>query len=171
MNNKITEITMNYLTNKEIYHKYINCKLDEMDNEYEKEKQFYKKRINNITRNLMKNNEILYPKYILNSFDNYIKDLIEYLKIIDKNDIIQEDYIGLNLFDNLDIPDIEFPDSSLNKQFEITKTLLIKQPNLSSSLDNFVKITKTNNESILTIPQQKNINLNDPSFKSKGISY
>ena len=69
---KMTEITIEYLTNKKIYEKLIQSNNPILLNSYHKDKKFYKKRIHNLHRNLMNEKEI-YPDFLQKAFDNYMK--------------------------------------------------------------------------------------------------
>ena len=77
--------------NKDTYNKIMSNKT--IINEKQKDKKFYRKRINNLTRELLLNEQDIhvFPDVIF-AFDNYIKNCISYFKIIDENDIIQQDY-------------------------------------------------------------------------------
>ena len=102
-NRILTEITIDYLVNKKIYERLMNVKKGLFQNYYREDKKFYKKRINNLTRNLMDNKKELYPNNINKAFDNYIKEAIEYFKILDETDLFQEDYIGLQILDEMEL--------------------------------------------------------------------
>jgi hypothetical protein len=166
--NQMTEMTIGYLTNKKIYEKLTKHPL--IINSYNKDKLFYKKRIHNLHRNLM-NDKQLYPDFLQKAFDNYMKLSIEYFKMIDHTDIIQEDYIGLQLLEE-EIPDEEEEIPETNIEEESYKSLYMNTPHVIPTLDNFVKIIKkTEDEKPMYVPQQKEINLNNPELKKKGIFY
>jgi hypothetical protein len=165
---KMTEITIEYLTNKKIYEKLIQSKNPILIESYNKDKKFYKKRIHNLHRNLM-NEKQIYPDFLQKAFDNYMKLSIEYFKMIDENDILQEDYIGLQLLEE-EIKDEEQEIPETNIEEESYKSLYMNTPQVN--LDNFIKIIKnTEDDIILYVPQQKKINLNNPELKTKGIFY
>jgi len=165
---QMTEITLGYLTNKKIYEKICNHPL--LIESYNKDKKFYKKRIHNLHRNLMNNNQI-YPDFLQKAFDNYMKLSIEYFKMIDHTDIIQEDYIGLQLLEE-EIPDDEEQQEVTETYNESYKSLYMNTPQTIPTLDNFVKIIKkTEDKNPMYVPQQKEINLNNPELKKKGIFY
>lgn len=167
---KMTEITIEYLTNKKIYEKLIQSNNPILLNSYHKDKKFYKKRIHNLHRNLMNEKEI-YPEFLQKAFDNYMKLSIEYFKMIDQNDILQEDYIGLQLLEE-EIPDEEKQDiPKTNIEEESYKNLYMNTPQGNSTLDQFIKIIKKTEDPSIYVPQQKEINLNNPEFKTKGIFY
>jgi hypothetical protein len=163
----INKINIDYLINKEQYDKYI---LNKTEKNNKKDKRFYRKRILNLTKELLltKEEDIkVYPD-IKYTFNNFINSCIHYFKVTDNNDIIQEDYKELKLDD---INDSKFP-SEINcdniHTNEEANNLLMRSIKINTSLDKFVKIkNKKNNEIIL--PQKKKIDLNNPDLKIKGI--
>ena len=87
----IDQITLECLMNKDTYNKIMLNKT--LINEKNKDKKFYRKRISNLTKELLLNEP---PNNLLPdvsfAFDNYIKTCIHYFKIIDESEIIQRDY-------------------------------------------------------------------------------
>jgi|LakMenEpi03Aug12_release.lakeMendotaPanAssembly.Ray.scaffolds.fasta_scaffold52645_3 hypothetical protein len=169
-NRILTEITIDYLINKKTYERLINLKKERIDDCYKKDKKFYKKRINNLTRNLMDNKKESYPNNINKAFDNYIRESIEYFKLLDETDLFQEDYIGLQLLEEMELEEEEEEKVEKINDEEIIKSFLLPKNNVPN-LDNFVKIKKTQEEKIVKLPIQKEINLSDNQYKTKGISY
>jgi len=169
-NRILTEITIDYLVNKKIYERLMNVKKGLFQNYYREDKKFYKKRINNLTRNLMDNKKELYPNNINRAFENYIKEAIEYFKILDETDLFQEDYIGLQILDEMELEEEEKEKVEKINNEEIIKTFMLPKNNVPN-LDNFVKIKKTQEEKIVKLPVQKEINLFDNQYKTKGIQY
>ena len=117
----------------------------------------------------MDNKKELYPNNINKAFDNYIKEAIEYFKILDETDLFQEDYIGLQILDEMELEEEEEKVEKINDK-EIIKTFMLPKNNVPN-LDNFVKIKKTQEEKIVKLPVQKEINLFDNQYKTKGIKY
>jgi len=164
----IDNLTLKYLMNKDQYLKHVNG--DKERTLDKKDKKFYKRRIFDLTKKLL-NNEITERTYpdIKGAFDDYSKICIQYFKLQDKADIIQEDY-GLEdtvLNDSIKIENQVVP-SNLDEVNQILiRSISLREPN---SLEKLVKRTilkKTKKPIIL--PQQKNINLKDPILKNKGI--
>jgi hypothetical protein len=168
-NRILTEITIDYLINKKTYERLINLKKERIDDCYKKDKIFYKKRINNLTRNLMDNKKESYPNNINRAFENYIKEAIEYFKLLDETDLFQEDYIGLQLLEEMELEEEKEEVEKVNDK-EIIKSFLLPNNNVPN-LDNFVKIKKTQEEKIVKLPIQKEINFSDNQYKTKGIQY
>ena len=171
--NKLSDIDLEYLINKELYGKSIDSKMQpHINTNNKKDKRFYKKRIYDLTKQLLSNEQppTLFPD-VRNTFDNYIKTCISYFKVIDTSDIIQEDYdnlfgpinnatsvnnvAGVDNMDNID---------EINKL--MMRSIKIMEPN---ALEKLVKRTITKKEIEPIIPQQKDINLKDPILKNKGI--
>ena len=164
----INQITIDYLLNKEQLTKQINNKITKSVNK--KDKKFYRKRIFDLTKILLLNKEKpdnLSPdvKY---AFDNYLRTCISYFKNIDNNDIIQEEYKDLEelLIDNLD-DNLELIDENVNTKEEADK-LMLRCVNMKPTLDNFIQKKSLKKENII-LPLQKEINLDNPDLKTKGI--
>jgi len=170
--NKLTEITIDYLINKRIYERFLNSKKGIIQDYYTKDKTFYKKRINNLTRNLMDNKKEIYPNNINKAFENYIKEAIEYFKLLDESDLIQEDYIGLQLLEELGLEEEVVEKNIIINNEEIIKSFSLPKNTQTSTLDNFIKVKKTQEDQpIVKLPTQREINLSDHQFKTKGIKY
>jgi len=124
---------------------------------HQKEVKFYRKRIIALTRNLFKNE--IDDKDMISSFNCYVLSCIDYLKFMDKSDIIQDDYVDIsqNLVacGNIDLTNINelmMPNKEVKK----------------CTLDTFVKVKNQKSQRKI-IPKQKQINLNDPKLKVKGL--
>lgn len=172
--NDINLLSLQYLTNKYVSKKNIDA------NGLKKNKttdiNFYKKRIMNETKNMLKKQYASdHLKYIFNS---YISVLIDYFKAIDTRDIIQETYIDTdNKNTNATIPidtniDIETntdiildPNATINMQNE---RLFNTGDNKIITLDNFVISKKP--KYVINYPIVKDVNLKDVALKIKGIA-
>jgi hypothetical protein len=171
-NKILTEITIDYLINKKTYERIMKSKNEIIHDYYKEDKIFYKKRINNLTRNLMDKKKELYPNHIYRAFEHYIKEAIEYFKLLDETDLIQEDYIGLQLLEEMGIEDehVEKINEKMNDN-DIIKSFMLPKNTQTSNLDNFVKIKKTQEEKVVKLPTQREMNLTDNQYKTKGIHY
>ena len=193
--NALIDITLEYLMKKKYYHqyKYKKNQTQEIllfDKQRKKNIQFYKKRINDMIRYFINHStgeDRYYPEELSTSFYDFVDSAVEYFKMIDKTDIIQEDYIGLSLFECGNEED-ECDDESENEKkkekedgneepHNYNKSLLFLKnksntTSTSSLLNNFIKITKqsSTNEN-LHYPYQKDIQLDNPKLKTKGIYY
>jgi hypothetical protein len=165
----MTELTLECLMNKTQYAKYISQSQGKSNNKIvnKKEKKFYKRRIFDLTKQLLNNEkpEMILPD-VSSAFDSYAKVCIEYFKALDKTDIIQSDYDGF--IDELGTGSNTLSES---EQAELNKLLMrsikITEPN---ALEKLVKRTTTKIcQKAPIIPMQKDINLKDPLLKNKGI--
>jgi len=187
---KISEITLEYLMNKKDYKKYQTIKNASFIQNIDKDRLFYQKRINDMTRYFMNRSsmdeERYYPDYLVSSFDNYLETVIEYFKTIDKTDIIQEDYIGLQsleksrkIYEDDNEDDTNMNENTIIMDIDMiqTKSLFMKQTITPTLLDNFIKVNKKEEAQTDIIstakqfPLQRDIQLDDPKLKMKGISY
>ena len=168
-NNLLSEINLEFLTNKS------KSKLDFNNannniNKNKKDTKFYRKRIYELTKQLLNNNnnnnnnsdelQQNYPTDIKKSFHQYVKTCIEYFKVLDTTDILQENYADL-LDDIYKTSPITPPDDmAMLRQIKIT------EPN---SLEKIVTVKRTCPPTKIYIPTQQDINLKDPALKNKGI--
>ena len=171
----VNQVTLKCLMNKDQYNKYVKNNTIKLPNSVnKKDKKFYKKRIYNIIKQLLSSQETeIEPRLftdVQKSFDNFVNICIHSLKIIDKTDIIQEDYkdiaesiiLNLDMNTELDIDDIKTKEEA---DLLLLRSIKIANP----SLDNFVKRKYTKAPEKMVMPQQKDINLRDPNLKIKGI--
>jgi hypothetical protein len=161
----VNQITLKYLLNKD----YRNCD-KETSKLNKKDKKFYRRRVLNLTQELFLNKspDNLFPD-VKNAFDNYINSCVNYFKITDESDIIQEDYIEYAnsipnpINSNIMMDDVNAVENSNKLMMRLVKTT--KPP-----LSDFVKITLMKPVVEPILPKQKNIELNTPQLKNKGIS-
>jgi hypothetical protein len=160
--------------NKDIYGKHLEKITAESKMEYKKDKRFYRKRIYELTKQLINednNNPMILNKDLHLAFEIYSKVCIEYFKMLDKNDILQEDYLHLlesknqiNIDPNLSIENINTIEEADQL---LMRSIKIVEPN---SLEKIVKRKSTKCvKKEMPLPMQKNIDLKDPIFKKKGI--
>jgi len=161
----LNQVSLDYLINTKQYKLHLTNTINKKINK--KDKKFYRRRIQSLTKELLsKEEEIVISPDVKYAFDNFIKTCIHYFKILDRNDILQEDY------DKFDDEIKEEKEISETDQFlkEENEKLLMRSVKMSNhSLDNFIKIKMTKKPEDLIIPQQKEINLKDPILKNKGI--
>lgn len=163
----VSEMTLEYLMNKTQYAKYCQRKEPNKLENNKKDKKFYRKRIHDLTKQLMNNEtpDFLLPD-VLFSFELYVRSCVQHFKILDKADILQEEYSNINLGNG----EFEFKNNvnpeSVKEANELIMrpTKILKVPTL---YDNFIKKAKVTKKEFL--PLKKNINLKDPILKTKGI--
>ena len=165
----VNQVTLDCLLNKEMFNKHVKNQKSKLINK--EERKFYKKRIYNLFKELLitkEEPEDLLPdvKY---AYDNFIHSCIHYFKTIDNNDLNQEEY--KNLYEEPDISNIsELNDDSLKTEEEANKLLMRSIKITTPPLDKFVKRKTTKPQEQIIMPKQKEINLNDPELKLKGIN-
>ena len=160
-NINLTNINLEWLVGKSRYNKQLTgLKTPTID---KKDRRFYKKRIHELTRMMLNNEKTDRMTADLKmAFDNYLKVCVEYFKMVDTMDIIQEDYEDV-------LNDNPKEDKSLHDTFSSEKNdgLITMRsfttPKQLTLLDNFVKIKKQSiDKPPIFFPIQREIDLTDP---------
>ena len=89
--NSTNQIDLLYLTNMTTCKNNNEVKVNIVD---KKEVEFYKKRIFQLCKDMLRNKET--PPTVKDSFDYFCVNAIEYFKMMDKTEIIQKEYKTLN---------------------------------------------------------------------------
>jgi hypothetical protein len=167
-NQNINQNILNQITIDCLLNKGKKNKTNQVIKPNKKDKKFYRRRILNLTKEMLLNNyadDLLLDVH--DAFETYVKSCIGYFKLKDETEIIQEEYNIDSLLDEitqdkLDADDIVSPEEA-NK-------LMMRSITLNNRpLDNFVKIKYLKAKEDIVIPKQKEINLQDPLLKKKGI--
>ena len=164
----INQITLDCLLNRTQYEKYLTKQL--LNKISQKDRLFYRKRAVNLTKELLKGDEdVFVSPDVKYAFECYIKTCVRYFRVLDKSDLIQEEYKSLNLVEEEGIKP-----SSLDGLTELDEILFTRKINFNpnnGTLDNFVEIKSLVQEHMVVIPppQQRKINLKDPILRNKGI--
>lgn len=157
--------TLDYLVSQVNLNK-IYKKTNVEDNlNFKKDLLFYRKRIFQMTKDLLRfkkiNNEVEL------AFQDFVNICINHLKIIDTNDIIQSEYEEI-------IDDVKNESSLTNDNIsleEIDELIMnkpeIKENKIEDSLN--ITVKRENKKEVRIIPKQKNINLKDKTLREKGI--
>ena len=150
-----TKIDLLYLTN------YLDNKKIKENEIKKKEIKFYKKRILQATKDLLKGEMI--TEDVNESYNDYIRTLIDHFKFIDKKDMIQEEYKNLDTDISLNI------DNSFN-MMEMNE-MMIKKVEVKEvkTMDDYILKTKKKKEKKMEIPKKKEYNIKDKKFKTKGL--
>ena len=187
----VDHVTLDLMVNQPQYERYLRTKEADLNGKFEKAKRFYKKRIMEMTRDLLKG-ETLTDMFVLQSFDAYAKACITYFRNKDKNDTLQEDYMAecitvghlppiaetdsVNLDnDDGDHNDNGDGDAALNdsskKKLEILMSFDKHKavPTLDTYVIKTTSATATASAAAPIIPKHREINLDDPKFKTKDI--
>jgi hypothetical protein len=155
----INKITLEYLLNPNML---IKNNQSFLDTKLDKDIKFYRKRISQLTKDMIKGN---YPNNDLQIiFQKYASELIYYFKQQDTKDIYQQEYLDLSL------NNIKDTNAELEHDIESINNMLINSTNDSvPNLENFVKKISVNTSENHIIPQKKNINIKDPKLRVKGV--
>lgn len=158
--NFINQINLDYLMNTNQLKNHLEK--TKTSTASRKDKKFYRKRIMNLTKDLLIYKDLEEPLLpdVKGAFENYVKICIDYFKTLDECDIIQEDYSELVELDTL-------LSSNKNLSLDDANNLLMRSVKITS-LDKLVKRTILKKEDVI-MPIQKEINLNEPYLKNKGI--
>lgn len=161
----VNQITLDCLLNKEMMGKHVMKQREKQINK--EDLKFYRKRIFNLFKDIISNNspEDLSPdvKY---SYDTFIKSSIDYFKVVDNNDLLQEEY-----------KDIEFPlhissetDVDFSANFIEANKILMRSVKMDvPTLDKYVKRTSTKKQSSIILPKSREVDIMIPELKDKGI--
>jgi len=169
-NDLISEFTLEYLMNKKQYLKYLTAKEPEIKNKKKREKQFYKKRVWEACKILLLDKEEgkEFSKDVQEGFDIFLTNCISYFKMIDKRDILQSEYNGMDL--NLDQDQGLDLDQDQETMESLDQKFLYNNDKKQVTMDNFVIRTSTDPVSVKRqMPLKKKVNLKDPVLKNKGI--
>jgi len=170
--NEIDNITLSYFANKSQFHSVLKKSEIINDKRFINDKKFYKKRIVDLTKRLFREEEE--DTQLSHFFNIYVKSCVNYLKFLDKGDIIQEKYDSIdeaNRIANLEKTTkcnedgIEIESSEYeNCDYLFSKPEDVKKLNL----DMFV-IKTTTQTSHKILPTRENINIKTKEHKTKGI--
>jgi hypothetical protein len=191
----VDHVTLDLMVNQPQYERYLRAKEADLTGKYEKAKRFYKKRITEMTRDLLKGDTVN-DIFVLQAFEAYAKACITHFRNKDKNDTLQEEYVaecvavgylppidedvndggddddGDNDADNHDdANNANTMNDSSKKKLEILMSFDKHKSAHVPTLDTYViKTTPTSTiKNNVPIPQQREINLDDPKFKTKDL--
>ena len=185
---QVDHVTLDLMVNQPQYERYLRAKEADLSGKYERAKRFYKKRIMEMTRDLLKG-ETVNDIFVIQSFEAYAKSCITYFRNKDKNDTLQEEHaaecvaVGYlppivetdSVEDDDEDDDAAVAESNLNDSSKKKLEILMsfdKHKVHTPTLDTYVIKTTpaasaSNNHA--PIPQLKEVNLDDPKFKTKDI--
>jgi len=160
----ITQITIDCLLNKDQYSKYLRATLQKTAESSKKDRKFYKRRILQMTKDMLLSDDIDTNSDMMFAFDNFARTCISYFKMVDKTDLLQIDYPNMLIESELivgDVPEMTFEES--------TKTLMRSVKINATTMDKFVKRTQTVPQNPPIVPLKRTVNLKDPELRNKGI--
>lgn len=170
--NEIDNITLSYFANKSQYTSILKKTEENNDKKFINDKRFYKKRVLDMTRRLFREEET--NAQLIGFFNTYVKSCVNYLKFLDKSDIIQEKYGSMNVEDDKEKTNSEVDASGDNINIETgdyknCDYLFSKPEDVKKlNLDTFV-IKTVSNPPQKIIPKRENINIKTKEHKTKGI--
>ena len=141
--------------------------------------KFYRKRLVSLFKDLIKDDNDSPTQELKEMYNRFVNTAMHYFQVIDKKDIIQEQYIkhageagqeeqSEQIIDDVlnDIDDSGAENLTINE----ANDLMMKKTIQMASLDNYV-ITKHDNSSteFRIIPVKLEIDLKTPNLKTKGV--
>ena len=154
-------VTLNFLINPS-YQTGLAKKIPDNMLANKNEFKFYRKRVLALTKNLFKEDPP--SQSIKKAHDEYVNVIIEYFKMTDKSEILQNEYDG-NDFKKIDD---DLP-SSYDMSIEEANNVIMNKPAVTSNLDSFVNTKQIKIDKQMPPPKKKQINLNNRELKIKGL--
>jgi hypothetical protein len=193
----VDHVTLDLMVNQPQYDRYLRAKEADLNGKFEKAKRFYKKRIMEMARDLLKG-ETTNDIFVLQAFDAFAKACITHFRNKDKNDTLQEEHIAEcvaighlppiveECADHADDDDDDDDGNNGNgngngnngtlDQLSKRKLEILlsfdKHKSHTPTLDTYVIKTTpaaSTRSNHVPVPQLKEINLDDPKFKTKDL--
>lgn len=167
-NSYINQITIDCLLNREAMGEHVMKQREKLINK--EELNFYRKRIYNLFKELISNKppEDM-PPDVKYAYDTFIKASIHYFKVVDNNDLLQEDY------KDVDIPlqecseDVEETAIDIVANNEANKFLMRSVKMDPPTLDKYVKRTLIKKQDSIILPKSREVDIMNPELKNKGL--
>jgi len=164
----INQITLDCLLNKKMMGKHVMKQREKQINK--EDLKFYRKRIFNLFKEIISNNlpQDLSPdvKY---AYDTFIKSSIDYFKVIDNNDLLQQEYKDINFpLDICSVPNTDLS-GNLNVNNEANKLLMRSIKIEPPTLDKYVKRSSCKKETNIILPKSREVDIMKPELKDKGL--
>ena len=168
----VNRVTLDCLLNKEMYSNQIKTKKERALSK--EDKRFYRKRIYSLFKEIISGKPP--PDLFLDvksTYETFVTTAINYFKAIDRSDIIQSEYGESVSVEDLSNNTIDGSmNCSINDTTDYNEGLLSSLRSVkmnTPTLDKYVTKIRTKKKEELILPQQKDINLQNPEFKSKGV--
>ena len=168
----VNRVTLDCLLNKEMYSNQIKTKKERALSK--EDKRFYRKRIYSLFKEIIsgKPPQDLFLD-VKSTYETFVTTAINYFKAIDRSDIIQSEYGESVSVEDLSNNTIDSSiNCSINGTTDYNEGLLSSLRSVkmnTPTLDKYVTKIRTKKKEELILPQQKDINLQNPEFKSKGV--
>jgi hypothetical protein len=185
---EINSITLDYFTNKSQYANLLKKKDYYQSKQFNSDKKFYKKRILDLSKRLFRDE--IENEQLVSGFHNYIKLCIDYLKVLDTKDLLQEKYAGSNEHgehdkhteqcehggydkhnehNNIDIIDTSYI-SIKNVSYQNCDHLFAKVEQVKKvNLDSFIINNTIEKPQKKILPVKEEVNIKTKIHKTKGI--
>lgn len=165
--NLVNQITLDCLINKEIMENHIIKQREKQINK--NELNFYRKRIINLFKELISNNLKDISPDVKYSYDCFINSSIRHFKVLDNNDLLQEEYKDMDHLLDKCIENISDKDIEIINKSDADKLLMRSVKMDVPTLDKYVKKTQHKKEENYLIPKLREIDITNPELKNKGI--
>ena len=161
------QLTLEYLTNPIYCKKKTGISVDTSITK--NDRSFYRKRIVSITKDMLKGEYVC--ANLEKIHNDYIKSLIHHFKTIDEFEILQSEYAisKTNVDVSGQVYDLSVQLHDLSGQQQQINAVMIKHTNKRVSLDDFVLKKAIHIKQLIPAPKRKEINVNTPAHKVKGI--
>ena len=162
-----------YLMNPTLYDKYKKLSSNEQHVQFIEEKKFYRKRILQMSKDctrfqVFKDAEVP-PKQILTAYNEFAKICKSHFKTEDENEFYQNEYNDIEP-NNTKVPDLsEGGPDPINMKNLDTELLANIPTKKVVTMEDFVTKTKTKPQKKLIPPKQKNVNVKDEKYRTKGL--
>ena len=162
---------LEYLMNPVLYDKYKQLSTKEQNHAFLKDKKFYRKRIQHIAKECSKYGivkDVEKPDTtLLNAFDNFARQCIEYFKMIDESEIYQDEYSNMKSSDMICSKDEIVESDNIN---DLNADFLMSREKKIVSMDDFVTKKKGKvSAKPIHLPKQKTADVTQDKYRTKGV--
>ena len=158
-------ITLECLSNTKQYERYIKSRLSDTQKQIERDRKFYKKRVIQLTKQLIQGKTDDIPTSLQNVFNSYLEECIYYFQTNDRVDLLQDEYKNMADFETL--TDISKTESGNIDR--INNELLNTQPQ-NLKIEDCLNIRKIKGvKATVILPKKRDVDIKNPELKNKGI--
>jgi hypothetical protein len=154
--------TIGYLMNPA--HKHV---MDQMNDDRAKslrrDVKFYKKRIVQAARDLVRGNWIGHE--VNGAFMAYCQVLIQHFKTVDKCDILQETYTGMAARDK----NHSTPNTTTTSEYANADSLIMRSEKKKERIEEYIDIKRLPNKPKPILPHRRHVDLGTPNLRTKGV--
>tara|TARA_Y100000816_G_C26064588_1_gene559389 strand:+ start:838 stop:1353 length:516 start_codon:yes stop_codon:yes gene_type:complete len=160
--NEVNQITLEYLTNARQYDKYMKERSSKIQEQFNKDKRFYRKRIHQLTKDLLQDKVVNIPSNLKKCYKGYLEECILYFKTIDTTDILQDEYKNV-LVDDCD-------STTNTKSLDEINQLLVNEKPPENKIEDCMNIKKIKGvKETVILPRKRDVDLKNPTLKKKGV--